>query len=100
MRYRVVLSAPTVTIDAFGQEIESYATTATVWAEVAEAPPTEQQIMDGTAEKKRIDVTVRSRADITSRSRVQYEGQQYNIVGVSAVPNRQHYMRISAERAV
>jgi SPP1 family predicted phage head-tail adaptor len=100
MRYRVVLSSPTTTIDSFGQEIEAYTTQATVWADVTEAPPTEQQIVNGTAEKKRIDLTVRSVNGISSRWRVQYRGDEYNIVGSSAVPNKQHYTRITAERAI
>jgi SPP1 family predicted phage head-tail adaptor len=98
-KFRIEFTSPTTSADEFGQEIETYSSLATVWAEVINSPVTEDQSREGTVAKERIQITMRARDSVTTRAKVEHAGKTYSVVGVWRM-EPPHYMRVIAERAV
>lgn len=100
MRHRITLTTRTLAVDAFGQQIETWASPVTVWAEVMQLPVGEQQAYEVTEQKSRINIFMRYLAGVSTSSRVAYAGLDYNIVSVINLEGRNATIEMSAERIV
>lgn len=100
LRHRVTITQPTTTIDAYGQEVESYGDAVTVWADVKEQALTEAQVEDGTATIQAISVIVRRPVTLTARSRVQYDGRTFDVKSIIDPDGVGAAYEVRAERKV
>ena len=76
---QVVLESFTTTTNDFGEQVESWSTLATVWAQVI--PQMGKEIYDA-AQVNAIDLLIfriRYRTDLNRKHRIQYNGQTYDI---------------------
>ena len=79
MRHRVTISTPSTAQDAFGQAIETYPAGTTVWGEVTEQQQAEEQEQDGTVRRRRLTIVIRQPFALTTRSRIEYGGSNFNV---------------------
>ncbi len=79
---RITIQQNTPTQDAFGAEVASWSTVATVWAQVI-AQSGSEQIAAGVGVATTIyTVTIRYRDDVTTQMRILYEGLTLEIRAV------------------
>jgi SPP1 family predicted phage head-tail adaptor len=81
MNQRVTLLQPTVVEDAHGQEVQTFAPVATVWAApmfVRTEDHTAAQALDAVAEHR---LRLRYRADVLGTWRLQWRGATFEVVG-------------------
>lgn len=97
---RVTLRRKTETQDAMGQPIESWADIATVWAKWVPAKGAErwtaQQVVDTAAGH----FEIRYLSDITPLDEVEYNGDQYDIIGQPEEIGRRIGWKIYVSRRV
>jgi len=86
LRHRISIANPSESADGFGQFIETYSSAGSRWAKVEEEQFGEQQINDGTVNKRRISIAVRGNAAkslISVRSRITFGGEIFNVLSVT-----------------
>ena|SRR3990167_11247462 len=88
---RIFIQTATVTRDAFGQAINTWSTTYTVWADVFPMPFNETFEGDRKTEQKLFKVRIRYISGIIPSQRVIYNSQYYDIVSINE-GNRQEYL--------
>ena len=79
LRHRITISTPSTAQDAFGQAIETYPAGTTVWGEVTEQQQAEDQEQDGTVRRRRLTIVIRQPFSLTTRSRIEYGGSNFNV---------------------
>lgn len=83
LRERVAIQAATVTQNTYGEEIESWATSATVWAQVL--PGSVSERFQAAAGQRASEIThtvrMRFRSDITPKKRLLWETRTLEILG-------------------
>lgn len=101
LRHRIRILAPTSTSDTYGQQTETFTTAGYRWAKVEEMPTGEMQIDDGVEYKRRIKATVRALGTkiISQRSKIEYDGAQFNVVSVADPRGEGQMLEVVAERA-
>lgn len=100
MRHRVGISTRTLTVDTFGQQIESFSEPTSVWAEVEEIPSDEAQAYEVTVQKKKINVTIRYKSGVSALDRITYSTNTFNILSVYNIDGSNITLEIVAERIV
>lgn len=93
---QIILQSLTETNDG-GSLSQSYATVATVWAEVISRKGREAFESARVNALDVIRVRIRYRSDVDNKDRFQWEGQSYNIVNVDRSMRRDGYMWLSGE---
>ena len=76
---RIVIERNTTTDDSLGEPIDSWATLATVWAEVRE--PRGREFFAGGQRVAEVDTVfiIRHRTDVTAKDRINYDSKLYDI---------------------
>lgn len=79
---RVALQSPTSTPDAMNECVTTYATVATVWAEVSPLTGREFEAAQATNSEVELKVIIRYYAGLTSRWRLVHGAKTYEILAV------------------
>lgn len=92
LRQQVIIQTMTITRDTYGQEIETPATFATVWADIQ--PMLGKERIEGAATTSPVDtkIRIRSLAGVTAKMRVLWGTRTYKIESVVNVRERQREM--------
>lgn len=90
MDQRVTIESKSVTRAANGEEVVTWGTLATVWAEVI--PLRGREFFAAAQNQQAVDVRlrIRERSDLTGDMRLQWRGQPYDITAV--IPGTGHYV--------
>ncbi|MCG3168188.1 MAG: hypothetical protein POELPBGB_03988 [Bacteroidia bacterium] len=94
LRHRVILQTVTETRDAVGGVVESWATTATVWAAVE--PLRGREFFQARAEQAGVDtrIRVRYRTGLTPKMRVSWGTHTYDIEAVIEPDSRRRELHL------
>lgn len=88
MDRRITIEQNTPTTGASGEQVPSWSTLATVWAQVLPVKAMERW----TSQQMQVQIDakfrIRYRSDVTAQHRIVFEGRTYDIQGVSEVPRR------------
>lgn len=98
MRHRVGIATRILTVDAFGQQVETWNEPTTIWAQVQEIQADEAQAYEVTQQKKKINITIRYKSGVTALDRITYAGNTFNILSVINIDGKNITMEIIAER--
>jgi len=91
---RITLQTFSETTDAFGQEVKSYSTLATVWAKVVEKIGKESEEGDMIAATKKVEFMIRYRTDVNEEMRISYNSNIYKIKAVQSADARKAFLKI------
>ena len=98
LRTRVTIQHPFQTTDAYGYPINTWATLATVQAEIKQVTGRESWASDRTANISSMAVKIRHRADIQPNYRVLFDDRELRIVGHPIDPdNRKRVLILTCE---
>jgi SPP1 family predicted phage head-tail adaptor len=100
LRDRVTFSSPSSTLDDFGQQVEAFSNSVTVWANVKQREVTETQVAEGTVANARLEIIIRALSSITTRSKVLFMGNSHNVTAITHTDIYRTHMRVLAERRV
>ena len=91
MDRRVQLYNYTETTNTYGERMQSFALTATVWAKVEYlgSEGIEAERAGREAAQMKVNFTIRKRADISVRSRVVFDGATYDVEGIATSQDKQ-----------
>ena len=93
---RVVIQANTPSDNTFGEPVRSWATLATVWAEVETMNGAEGLASGAERTSSPVVFTMRHRTDVTSDHRITWDGGEYDIESVENVAGRNKLLRVTA----
>jgi SPP1 family predicted phage head-tail adaptor len=93
---RVTLQTCTISQEADGGVLRTYQDLATVWASVAPEKGQETFSDDQPLARQSVVFTIRYRAGVLPKGRVQYQGRFYNIRDVSEIGRREG-LKITAD---
>lgn len=102
MRTRVTFQQPTVTKDAGGAQVTSFANISanpTVWARWINAHGEEVVTSDALKSVQRATVTIRYRSDVVTTWQVVKDDESWTIISVDQVQDRNRYVEMVVERA-
>ncbi len=91
---RITLQTFSETTDAFGQEVKSYSTLATVWAKVVEKIGKESEEGDMIAATKKVEFMIRYRSDVNEEMRISYNSNIYKIKAIQSADARKAFLKI------
>lgn len=91
---RITLQTFSETTDAFGQEVKSYSTLATVWAKVVERIGKESEEGDMIAATKKVEFMIRYRSDVNEEMRISYNSNIYKIKAIQSADARKAFLKI------
>lgn len=91
---RITLQTFSETTDAFGQELKSYSTLATVWAKVVERIGKESEEGDMIAATKKVEFMIRYRSDVNEEMRISYNSNIYKIKAIQSADARKAFLKI------
>ena len=94
---RITLQTFSEATDAFGQEVKSYSTLATVWAKVVEKIGTgngEKEEGDMIAATKKVEFMIRYRTDVNEEMRISYNSNIYKIKAIQSADARKAFLKI------
>lgn len=96
---RIVIQANTISKDASGGMVDSWATFATVWAKVMNLSGNERRLTEhgGQVAEARTEFTIRYLAGITPKHRIQYGGKVYNIKHVNDFNEQHRFMILTCD---
>jgi SPP1 family predicted phage head-tail adaptor len=100
LRQRLVLEQPVETPDGAGGVTRSYATVATIWAAVTPVSARGDTVADERAATVTHRITIRARADVTTRHRLRDGGRIFRIVALRDRDGRGRFTEIDAEERV
>lgn len=85
---RITIRRATTAANDFGEEIETWADVATVWAQQRPNRGGERFAAQQMVGTKVLTFQIRYRSDVTNRDRVVYNGREYNILDVREIGRR------------
>lgn len=94
---RVQLQSPTDSTDSYGQPTRTWATYATVWAQILPASADESQIANQQGVTITHKVAIRYRADVTVEDRILYKSRFLNIKGLRNQEEKGVLLELDAE---
>lgn len=97
---RVTIEQVTSTRDEVGGQVETWSTLVTVWAEVRQKSASERFYRQQVAAQATHTITIRWRADITTKHRVVYNGRRFVIRGVTDVDDGRQWMDLACEEII
>ncbi len=97
LRQQVVLQSVTATRDRIGGLVESWATTATVRAEVRQASGREVWYRGQLAAQAGWTITIRHRAGITTKMRVVYGGRTFEVRMARDPDERRQWIELTCD---
>jgi len=92
LRYRVDLEQYSASRGSSGGEIRSWSAFATVWADVQFSRGQEFFASRALLAERNAVIKIRYRSDVSSKTRVKYDGQYYNVVDAMPEKGRKAYL--------
>jgi len=94
---RITLKTFSETTDTFGQEVKTYSTLASVWANVKEnigIGNGEGEKGDMIAATKKVEFIIRYRTDVNEQMRIIYNNNTYKIQAIQSADARKAFLKI------
>lgn len=101
LRTRITFQTPTITTDAGGAQVETWANVATnptVWAHWVNEHGQEAMQSDALKSTQRAAVTVRHRSDVLTMWRVLKDGEVWQLISVDPVQGQRRWVEMIVER--
>ena len=94
---RIQLQSATITNDPdYNEEVQTWATYATVWAQMEFHRSTEGQASSREYAEMGLYFTIRHRADVSAEHRIVYESKNYEIIGEPREIDRRRFLKMQA----
>ena len=94
MDRRITIKNFSETTDSFGQQVKSFSTLASVWANVVEKVGREGEDGDMIAATKKVEFVIRYRADVDEEMRILYNNNTYKIQAIQSADARKAFLKI------
>lgn len=91
---RITIQNFSETTDSFGQEVKSFSTLASVWANVVEKVGREGEDGDMIAATKKVEFIIRYRTDVDEEMRISYNNNTYKIQAIQSADARKAFLKI------
>ena len=94
MDRRITIQTFSETTDNFGQEVKSFSTLASVWANVVEKVGSEGEDGEMIAATKKVEFVIRYRTDVNEEMRISYNSNTYKIQAIQSADARKAFLKI------
>lgn len=94
MDRRITIQNFSETTDNFGQEVKSFSTLASVWANVVEKVGREGEDGDMISATKKVEFIIRYRTDVDEEMRISYNSNIYKIQAIQSADARKAFLKI------
>ena len=91
---RITIQNFSETTDSFGQEVKSFSTLASVWANVVEKVGREGEDGEMIAATKKVEFIIRYRTDVDEEMRISYNNNTYKIQAIQSADARKAFLKI------
>jgi len=91
---RITIQTFSETKDSFGQEVKSFSTLASVWANVVEKVGSEGEDGEMIAATKKVEFVIRYRTDVNEEMRISYNNNTYKIQAIQSADARKAFLKI------
>ena len=91
---RITIQTFSETTDNFGQEVKSFSTLASVWANVVEKVGREGEDGEMIAATKKVEFIIRYRTDVDEEMRIIYNSNTYKIQAIQSADARKAFLKI------
>jgi len=91
---RITIQNFSETTDSFGQEVKSFSTLASVWANVVERVGREGEDGEMIAATKKVEFIIRYRTDVDEEMRISYNSNTYKIQAIQSADARKAFLKI------
>ena len=91
---RIIIQGFSESTDGFGQEVKSYSTLASVWANVKEKVGSEGEDGDMIASTKKVEFIIRYRTDVDEQMRILYNSNIYKIQTIQTADARKAFLKL------
>ena len=91
---RITIQTFSETTDNFGQEVKSFSTLASVWANVVEKVGSEGEDGEMIAATKKVEFVIRYRTDVNEEMRISYNYNTYKIQAIQSADARKAFLKI------
>ena len=91
---RITIQTFSETTDNFGQEVKSFSTLASVWANVVEKVGREGEDGEMIAATKKVEFIIRYRTDVDEERRIVYNNNTYKIQAIQSADARKAFLKI------
>jgi SPP1 family predicted phage head-tail adaptor len=91
---RITIQNFSETTDSFGQEVKSFSTLASVWANVVERVGREGEDGEMIAATKKVEFVIRYRTDVDEEMRISYNNNTYKIQAIQSADARKAFLKI------
>lgn len=91
---RITIKNFSETTDNFGQQVKSFSTLASVWANVVEKMGGEGEDGDMIAATKKVEFIIRYRTDVNEEMRISYNSNTYKIQAIQSADARKAFLKI------
>lgn len=98
LRQRVTVQRRDVTQNEFGEQATTWATVATLWAEVVDRSGSQIFKAEQQINETHTRVRIRYRADITPAMRVVYRGVNYDVAAVLDLTGDRNFLELTCVR--
>ena len=91
---RITIQTFSETTDNFGQEVKSFSTLASVWANMVEKVGSEGEDGEMIAATKKVEFVIRYRTDVNEEMRISYNSNIYKIQAIQSADARKAFLKI------
>ena len=91
---RITIQTFSETTDNFGQEVKSFSTLDSVWANVVERVGREGEDGEMIAATKKVEFIIRYRTDVDEEMRITYNSNTYKIQAIQSADARKAFLKI------
>ena len=91
---RITIKNFSETTDSFGQEVKSFSTLASVWANVVERVGREGEDGEMIAATKKVEFIIRYRTDVDEQMRILYNSNIYKIQTIQTADARKAFLKL------
>jgi len=91
---RITIKKFSETTDSFGQQVKSFSTLASVWANVVERVGSEGEDGEMIAATKKVEFVIRYRTDVDEEMRILYNNNTYKIQAIQSADARKAFLKI------
>ena len=91
---RITLQTFSEATDSFGQEVKTYSTLTSVWANVKEKVGSEGEDGDMLAATKKVEFIIRYRTDVNEQMRISYNSNIYKITAIQSADARKAFLKL------
>jgi len=91
---RITIQTFSETMDNFGQEVKTFSTLDSVWANVVEKVGRESEEGEMIAATKKVEFIIRYRSDVNEEMRISYNSNTYKIQAIQSADARKAFLKI------